>query len=532
MPNHRKNAIENTLKNANETANESAEEKAKEFLKTKHLYLLGDLVTEQPHPLTTNLSQMANDNLAGILPIIRKIELKLVDNVFTMLPDILKLQSDIERTLNEGHRIFICGCGATGRLALTLEFLWRKLATKDQKDRVIGFMAGGDVALVRSLERIEDLPEMGAQHLMSLGFQKKDLLISVTEGGETPYVIGATEKAAQYSERLPYFLFCNPKELLIKKVERSKGVITNKQIRSISLPIDPMVLAGSTRLQATTALLLAVGSALFPMVTTGSPQSIFHEYGEAIKNLELLDLINFIETESKIYMAGDKLQYTTTEFGITILTDTTERSPTFSLAPFENRQEPLAEMSLCYLKILHTSSAKEAWEKLLLRSPKLNGRPDWIVEKGVDWIFGYDLSSAQSDLIDNHRKNYRNKTFNIEFKDGGFCFDLDGQKKTFLVNTQNLFIQHLVLKILLNTHSTLLMGRLKRYQNNIMTYVKPSCGKLIDRAIRCVQYILFQENLKHVDYDKLAHLVFEAMDGLGPTESIVMKVLGKIKLNK
>ena len=382
-------------------------------------------------------------------------------------------------------------------------------------------MAGGDVALVRSLERIEDLPEMGAQHLMSLGFQKRDLLISVTEGGETPYVIGATEKAMHYGERPPYFLFCNPKELLTEKVERSKRVIQNTHINSISLPIDPMVLAGSTRLQATTAQLLAIGSALFPMITTGSPQSIFHEYGEAIKNADLLGLTDFIKAESEIYINGEKLLYTTDEFGITILTDTTERSPTFSLAPFENRQEPTAEMSLCYLGLLNTNSAEESWQKLLMRPPRLDGRPDWIVEKGAEWIYGYDFSQTQ-----------RRKTFNIEHNNGAFIFNLDGLKKTFLIKSQNLFIQHLILKVLLNTHSTLLMGRLQRYQNNIMTYVKPSCGKLVDRAIRCIQYIQFQENLKHVDYDDLAYLVFESMEGLGPSESIVMKVLNKIKLHK
>ena len=46
-------------------------------------------------------------------------------------------------------------------------------------------MAGGDVALVHSLEGFEDFPDFGARHLVELGFGPNDLLIGSTEGGET-----------------------------------------------------------------------------------------------------------------------------------------------------------------------------------------------------------------------------------------------------------------------------------------------------------------------------------------------------------
>jgi len=43
------------------------------------------------------------------------------------------------------------------------------------------------------------------------------------------------------------------------------------------------------------------------------------------------------QTEAKIYQNKDKIFYeTNSRFGLTVLTDTTERSPTFSLTPFEN----------------------------------------------------------------------------------------------------------------------------------------------------------------------------------------------------
>ncbi len=45
---------------------------------------------------------------------------------------------------------------------------------------------------------------------------------------------------------------------------------------------------------------------------------------------------------------------------------------------------------------------------------------------------------------------------------------------------------HSLVKIILNNLSTLIMGRMNRYESNIMTYVKPTNYKLIDRAARYV----------------------------------------------
>ncbi len=36
------------------------------------------------------------------------------------------MYQDVNETLEKGNKIFICGCGATGRLALVLETLWKQ----------------------------------------------------------------------------------------------------------------------------------------------------------------------------------------------------------------------------------------------------------------------------------------------------------------------------------------------------------------------------------------------------------------------
>ena len=115
---------------------------------------------------------------------------------------------------------------------------------------------------IKSIENFEDFPEYGARQLTDLGFSENDLLISCTEGGETPFVIGATEKALEISKRMPFFLYYNKDADLIKVALRSKKIIDNKRVRKGNLFVGPMALSGSTRLQATTIQMLCVGLAL------------------------------------------------------------------------------------------------------------------------------------------------------------------------------------------------------------------------------------------------------------------------------
>ena len=131
-----------------------------------------------------------------------------------------------------------------------------------RENQVQALMAGGDFALVKSVENFEDFPEYGSRHLLDLGFAEGDLLIAITEGGETPYVIGTVDAALLHSTVSPWFVYCNPREILVKTVERSRLVIENPQVKSLCLPVGPMALSGSTRLQAATAQMFAVGVAL------------------------------------------------------------------------------------------------------------------------------------------------------------------------------------------------------------------------------------------------------------------------------
>ena len=83
--------------------------------------------------------------------------------------------------------------------------------------------------------------------------------------------------------------------------------------------------------------------------------------------------------------------------------------------------------------------------------------------------------------------------------------------------------QHLLLKQMLNIHSTLVMGRLGRYKNNIMTWVSPTNGKLVDRATRYVKQMLAGAGRTDQRYEEIVHQLFSELDEIEPGESVVLR---------
>ena len=97
-----------------------------------------------------------------------------------------------------------------------------------------------------------------------------------------------------------------------------------------------------------------------------------------------------------------------------------------------------------------------------------------------------------------------------------------------LGNVSRLFVE-LVLKVVLNIQSTLVMGRLGRYENNFMTYVRPSNNKLIDRAIRYAQHIVEAEGLPRPSYESATLACFEELQNLKGEVPIVMHMVERLK---
>ncbi len=510
-----------------------AHRKAEEFLQVAAQFQLGSLPTEQRHPLTYELAALSRKDIGGALKILKEIDLGVIAAVAAQSQELKRLEEAIRETLRAGNRIFLYGCGATGRLSLSLEYIWRSLhAGQPAADSVLGFMSGGDLALVHSIENFEDHPEFGARQLREIGFGPHDLLISCTEGGETPSVIGATEEAARISVRKPFFLYCNPDNVLHEQVERSRLVLENPAIEKICLYVGPMSLSGSTRLQASTALMLGAGTALLRAAETGIAAPAMEDLISFLQKADFSFLRDFITEESRIYAAGDFVLYETTGYGITILTDTTERSPTFSLLAFENQRDTGRVPSLSYLCLSQAATAQEAWRRILLRDPITIEWDELRAIAGQDRLLGFDFSAQarqQREKLIAPRGLHR---FLIERQGDNLCFSLNGLRHSVDVKGLHPLFEHLFLKLALNMHSTLVMGRHGRFESNVMTWVKPSNKKLIDRAIRYVEYLLHHQNIPDFSYQDICYQLFEEAERMTPSQSVVLMTVESLKARK
>lgn len=493
-----------------------------DFLKKRDEYRLGDLLTETPHGQTTELSSLAQEDLVEAYRLFKKIDFQALHVLTRKEAELSEVEHQIADGLKKGHRLFLCGCGATGRLALTLERCWRE-ASKEKSfpfraDQVVAFMAGGDLALVKSIESFEDREDFGAKQLEELGFRESDLFIGISEGGETPFVIGASERAAQISSRDVLFFYANPDQQLVKSAERSKRLIENPKVFKVNLTHGPQALAGSTRLQASSVLMMALGASLGGVLggKLNSLIQVILSQLEAIDYEKLTELTfmeqQAVEAEHSVYYTGPP------EYLISIFTDTTERSPTFSLNPFEHDSErDQNHKSLCYLYAKEEDNTK-VWNAILGRSPRVLNWSDVKNIAGMQRLLGHDFSLK---ALEKRSVYFKGKVF-IEWvaQDKSLKLIFPKNELTFLtVKTGipffDLALEQLVIKLVLNAHSTLLMGRLKRYEGNLMTYVRPSNYKLVDRACRYAAILLQRKGIKNIDEKKLIQLCFDCASSKG-----------------
>lgn len=496
-----------------------------DFIKVGHLYKLGFLPTEMQHPLTVNLADSAKTTPEAAADMFSQLDQNALDSVLNLKESIEQLRALTSNVLDSKGRIFICGCGATGRLALTIESYFRQLFP-DLSDKVIGFMAGGDIALVHSLEGFEDQPEYGSQHLKELGFTKSDLMIGVTEGGETPYVLGAIEEASKISDHQAYMICCNPKDILANNIERSRKLIENTKVNSIHIETGPMALAGSTRLQATTALMAFLGLSLL----TKNFEKDFKTLKSLIKPENYKALIPLVIYESDCYKDKKYVHYeVSNELALTVFTDTTERSPTFSTPSFEPTAVDSNISSWCYISIINNHTVEQAWHSLLHRPPScLNWSIDSKTSKA--YLEQFDFSEVSKTKRANRlKKVVPIKVYEAENK---LYFNYQDHELT-IPSTETLWIKNLLLKTVMNFHSTVLMCRLDRVESNMMTWVRPSNGKLIDRATRYLVALANKDTT--LEYNDALQLIIEQKKWLKSDESIILKartVLQNSKLKR
>lgn len=592
-------------------------QRSAEFLKIADQFKLGALTTESSHPVTANLSDVARRDLAAGLKLLFDVDDDVVRKYreFAESGRVRRMADTLRDALLKGGNVFFTGCGSTGRLSIQLVSIWRDFWQQwktrspkseirsesepppvgccgDFENRAFPVMAGGDFALIKAVEGFEDFTAFGKKQIGDLGVNSKDVVFAITEGGETSFVIGTAWKGVEVGAKV-YFVYNNPDEVLCRHVQRSREVIRDARIEKINLTTGPMGITGSTRMQATSiqlAVLVTVlemvvrdltqGTASRPDSGAESPagehDSCAAEFLAQLTELHatlkspavLAPLARLVAMEEAVYRAGGKNSYFADRVAIDMLTDTTERSPTYCTPPFRKFDDTTATDSWAFLYVPYANS-DQAWERVCRRKPHcVEWKPEEvralvpedkyartveIIGKigykelmrfriGLDGIPNRPLGPGDSAVAlvveaEKHAllavNGFCRTQLEAARKSGAktgliflggaascrevaaFVADWNPECAAVIVPVPPTEfrlngVMRVGLKMLLNTLSTCTMVRLGRVMGNYMIWVVPSNLKLIDRATRYIQ------KLTGLDYVQANQLLFEVIEYVEP----------------
>lgn len=483
-----------------------------EFWKARSRFLKPDLITEALHPSSVHLSSLAQNNLDAAYHLLMDLDLQVIDQLQGIKTELLALRQEVVLALQKKARIILVGCGASGRIAAQCEHDWRVMYPHDA-NLIESVLAGGDVSLIEALESFEDSPHYACLQMQELDLKTDDLVIGLSASGESPFILSALEYAENKVKRPPYLICANPLSLLLQR--NPNHLLGKSGFRGLALNAGPMALTGSTRMQATTLMTLALMQVLF------SPRLNLISWEKCYQNLNRSQLSALTLWEAQQYQQGYGVVYEVSpSLAMSVLADMTERAPTFNTPKLLHVLHPGILWQGIILKGTHT--AKQAWEVLLQRRPRcLNEKT--LPKTTLSYLEGFDLS--EQGLRQYKRSARALKMLRITWNEDVLAFYFDEQEILLDVKGLGAIEIQLLLRLILVNHSTLVMGRLGYYHGNLMTSVRPANFKLIDRAIRFILYLAQNEAGQSLTYEDVAHALFEALPTLKEGESIVMRLL-------
>lgn len=575
---------------------EDIRRRAKHFVENETQFHLGFLPTEQSNPATANLSEVMNADVTKGIDMLLAVDAGMARRIKEVIAggEFLAMRRSMVASVLAGGRIIFSGCGATGRLSILLDACWRDfwrraneqpVLTKhfdlhEMEDRTFSVMTGGDRALIRSVENLEDYASLGAEQMREIGVSQYDTLVAITEGGETSSVLGTASYALEAGAKV-FLAFNNPADLLASRIERSGKLINDPRVTVLDLCCGPMAVAGSTRMQATSieqlvvicAMELALRDLLGAKLSPGELASLgFEEIGEhtfvkwfentveQLRSNNALDAISQAAMlEARTYEQGALVTYLANDYILDILTDTTERAPTFMLPPFRKSDDTLSPPSWAFVKNPRLDTPR-AWEAMLRRAPR-----------GIDWpaqmyrehgateamcknpprlsneeILKYDIGNEKNAsrwenanstgvaVLVGEEVNTIGCNGSDFIRAMNSMMDDSCQTRVILAigpkptnapsmvraihvecplpKTALRIVEHLATKLVLNTISTSTMVLMGRVYGNWMAFAETSNKKLVDRSVRLIQ------QFTGLDYESACQELYITLDEIASKE--------------
>jgi len=388
-----------------------------DYVQNKIQFQVHTLLTEQRHSKTWNLRGRVDQDMEAGLQMLFSVDEDIVVRLKSLGRgrDLFEqaVQS-VEEAILSGQKIYIFGSGASGCFAKQIESViwrsfWRDLKQRKKiwskaspsvgnsiEERLIGEMPGGDQGLMDYLGELEDLSILGHLHLQGHKIDRGDVVLCITESGETRSVIRTILSALdqwkdknlvdieQARKRL-YFIYNNPDETL-RNFEHSRKVLDEPGISKINLFTGPQAIAGSTGMQAATINVFVLGHIIQIAIDRSlrrvlSPkemaklgfnkplavEDVLKDFTSILKQVKkkIPALAKWTELEADTYRNGHYSTYLSQKALMTVLTDIRERSNTFRVTSLDTVKE---QKRRCWTQVWTTrASREEAWTFLLGR---------------------------------------------------------------------------------------------------------------------------------------------------------------------
>ena len=162
--------------------------------------------------------------------------------------DIARAVDLIEQAFRAGGRLIYVGAGTSGRLGV-LDAAECPPTFGTPPEMVVGVIAGGYPALVKSVEGAEDDVNAAIGEMDSRRVGPDDVVVGIAASGTTPFVRAALSRAQTLGARTAIVTCSEPPKLLRETCDAC-----------ILVAVGPEVVTGSTRMKAGTATKLVLNT--------------------------------------------------------------------------------------------------------------------------------------------------------------------------------------------------------------------------------------------------------------------------------
>tara|TARA_B110000438_G_C15811138_1_gene649707 strand:- start:154 stop:1044 length:891 start_codon:yes stop_codon:yes gene_type:complete len=223
-----------------------------------------ELITEQSNLNSSNIDTMSTRK---ILEKINSEDAKISLAVKNSIPEIEQAVELCVNAIKHDKHVFYIGAGTSGRLGV-LDASEMPPTYSVPEDLFQGIIAGGDLALRKSIEGAEDRTDSAINDLNKYNIQKGDVIIGISTSGAAKYVQTALNHGKELGCKTIY-LICNKDPFYHANVDLT-----------ISIEVGPEIITGSTRMKAGTATKLAIN-----MISTSTMVRLGKVYGNLMVDL-------------------------------------------------------------------------------------------------------------------------------------------------------------------------------------------------------------------------------------------------------